>query len=145
MSNKVVKIIDRQSIMLEDCEVRQFGMQHFIILVICSIICAAILFIGTGITPQATSEQLFMIRWTVISLAGAVPLLLGFGTGLQNKNVPGFRVWVCGNYNSCIYIVKTTSERDQQEVCRAVQELEPKCHEIANKERELERIAQECK
>jgi hypothetical protein len=45
-----------------------------------------------------------------------------------------------------IIIPKTTDPKaDQIAICKAAKEIEAKCHEIANKRRELDHIAESCK
>jgi hypothetical protein len=146
MSNNEVKIkeIERQSIMLEECSVGQFSAARFLFIIVSSIGVAALLFALTN-PPAEAPDGRSILRSITIIVAGLSTLSLMLGGGIQNKSVPGFCVRILGEYDSRVYIVKTTPEQDQKEVCRVVQELEPRARAISKKDRELERIAQGCK
>lgn len=145
-SNEVtVKVVEGQSIKLEECEVGEFSAPRLLFIIVSSIALAALVFVFIGTTPKYPATEPAFLRPMVIITTGIFSFMLQCATGIQYKNVPGFSVRLLGDLNSRIYIKKTTPEEDQKEVCRAVQELEPRARSIAKKERELERIAQGCK
>jgi hypothetical protein len=139
-----IKVIEGQTIMLDECNVGEFSILRLLLIIGISIGFTAFFWGIIGTTPTTATEPQALRPVTIIGM-GICSFMLMCATGIQYKGVPGFSIRILGELNTRIYITKTTPEQDQKEVCRAVQELEPRAREISKKERELKRIAQGCK
>jgi len=145
----LIKKIERESIVLKDCEVGQFSwLLLFITIIITVTVAGAFVFFTypsvDGTTPVQTQVHILYplvvlaIGLGTFSLCGAA--MKGFCT-----SIPGYSIRIVGDYYSTRYIAKTTPEQDQKAICRIVNELEPRARKLSKKERELEQIAQGCK
>jgi hypothetical protein len=64
-----------------------------------------------------------------------------------HKSVPAYKIYSGSPDSECgIFIPKTDNPAaDQIAICKAAKEIEAQCHEIAERRRELDRIAEACK
>jgi len=76
----------------------------------------------------------------------AVVLIMVVGGLGSTHTVDAYMVYGGSNEYDGIRILKTSDDKaDQIAICKAAQEIESRCHEIAAKRAELDRIAASCK
>ena len=92
-----------------------------------------------GLQPPDRVSTMILIMLSILAAT--------FGTLLASSRISSESPAYCitGRGLSEVSIKKTTLEADQLAICKAVQELEVKVHEIAKKQKELETIAARCK
>ena len=104
---------------------------------------SSIFFYGVGIASNTQWD----IYWIGIPLVFTLLMtgVVALPAGLGNDLIPSYSVDLSNSYGANIIITKTTPDEDQVAICKAVQELEQKAHEMAKKKRELEQIGLKCK
>ncbi len=142
----VIKKVERETIVLEDCFVGKFS--PIIALAVFSVL--TIFTYSLGVLMISVfgdfNEQIYKLPYLALGMAGFFTFFLG-GLGACSEAIPAYEIKILGQHNndSRRMIIKTTPEADQVAVCRATQELESKARSISRKERELEQIAMKCK
>lgn len=80
--------------------------------------------------------------WAIAMIAGAISSVVSMNSAA--KQYPAYEVYP--GSGDGITIIKTTDPKaDQLAICKAAQQIESRCHEIAAKRAELDRIAAGCK
>ena len=138
--SKVIKTVEREDIVLGDCEIKELRGGSILTLLIISVIVGSIFVFLSPPPDEPTIYPLAVLGVILATWCGCMIIM-----NAVIPPVPGYSIRIIGDYTIERRVVKTTPEQDQKEVCQIVQELEPICREKAKKERELERIAQGCK
>jgi hypothetical protein len=136
----IVKNVESESIVLDDCEIKELSSVSILILLIISVIAGGIFVFLSPPSDEHIVYPLAVLGIILATWCGSMIIMNAF-----TAPVPGYSIWIVGDYKLEMRVIKTTPEQDQKEVCKIVQELEPICREKSKKKRELDRIAQGCK
>jgi len=145
MAKSLIKNVDGIGIWVADTAVEQFGMRE-----IAGIIIGFLITISLVATVYMTKHNDIIYLTVVMLCIGTiiVSLILVSGgmVGILFRLEPAYEVYPGSDINNSILIHKTTNEKaDQIAICKAAKEIESRCHEIAAKRAELDRIAAGCK
>lgn len=141
MSKSLIKTVEGIGIWVADTTTESFGIRElvgFIVGIIISIIIDVMAYTNNGGDIKVISLLPIIDSIIVIGI-----MLFGRMFGILFVEIPSYKVY--SGSDTGITIIKTTTESDQIAICKAAKEIEFRCHEIAEKRRELDRIAGNCK
>ena len=141
MSKSLIRTVDGIGIWVADTTTEHFGIAEKIV-IISGIIVSTILSVSTFMNGNPNS-LLLLIPLVSVFIVGST-LMGGKMVGVLLRDVPAYRVY-SGSDDDSIIIKTTNPTADQLAICRAAKEIESRCHEIAAKRAELDRIAKGCK
>jgi hypothetical protein len=136
-----IKEVERESIIMEDCDVTKFNWTKFAIIefAILTTIIVTVNFGVGGFNPDIRTFQIMFTIFMFLVISVFTTYFFCF------DGFPGWEVRILGHPAERVIIKKTTPEEDQKQVCQAAQSLESRAKEISKKKHEMERIAANCK
>jgi hypothetical protein len=149
MAKSLIKTVDGIGIWVRDNDVYKeepFGIRDIISILIISTVAFLVDFTYYK-TISLTSDILIEgVIFFIIFFSGLFLLSI---FGISFRTLPAYEIYP--GTETGIIVFKTTpngesiNNTDQLAICKAVKEIEARCHEIAAKRRELDRIAGNCK
>ena len=138
----MIKTIEGETISFHESKKEVFSWHEGICVLIGYL--AASFFIFT--TPNALLPQVVGLSILMVIILGIFSSMAVFAILIPTRFVPSHKkIWVIFTRDNKIKINQTTPEADQLAICKAAKELEKKAWEYANHQRELKRIAENCK
>ena len=142
MSKSLIKNVDGIGIWVADTTTEHFGIAEKLVIV-SGIIISTILSVLTIMNGNPNSLLLLIPLVSIFIVGGT--LMGGKMVGILLCDVPAYRVYTGSDISGATIIKTTNPQADQIAICKAAKEIESRCHEIAAKRAELDRIAAGCK
>ena len=143
MSKSLIKTVDGIGIWVRDSETEKYSrLQTKVINIIPALVIAFLLSCIWWSFNLDAFSKVVVIVFGILGIIDTVCMMIL----LMYPRVPSYTVYSGSEECNSIVIIKTTDPaKDQLAICRAAKEIESRCHEIAAKRAELDRIAKGCK
>lgn len=147
MSKSLIKTVDGIGIWVADTTTEHFGVKEIVGIVLGIIVALSLEIMAYG-NANVDIDIVSLVMWFL-----AFCIIIDFGIlytgsmfGILFQMEPAYKVYPGSDIGNSITILKTPdSKADQLAICKAAREIESRCHEIAAKRAELDRIAAGCK
>ena len=150
MAKSLIKTVDGIGIWVRDDAYKDvpFGIREIISIFVNIFISALIVYytcdkfnINTDIAASIIFSEICICMLIFLALF----VIEGY-CGFFFRSLPAYKIYPASDMEVGITVFKTTNEKaDQLAICKAAKEIESRCHEIAAKRAELDRIAAGCK
>jgi hypothetical protein len=144
----VIKHVEEEKITLSELKKDIWTWRHTVILIASYLIAGAVI-LAAALKLPIPSISVFVGVTFFWTLCGGFLIFVGSHTILSILQIfllktEGYDIGI-SKHRDHIFIPKLNSEADQIAICKAAKELEKKAWEYANRKRELQRIAENCK
>lgn len=137
MAKSLIRTVDGIGIWVRSGYIQEVDWSRVLITILISAIILLIAFYFSGNSDFTPSLCLIGVIVSIIFII-SIPF--------NCINVECYQIYSASESDEGIIISKTIdSKADQLAICKAAQEIESRCHEIAAKRAELDRIAASCK
>jgi len=137
MAKSLIRTVDGIGIWVRSGYIQKVDWSRVLITILIS---AIVLLFGLYFSGNSNIVSL----WCLIGIILSMIFIISIPFNLIN--VECYQIYSASESDDGIIISKTTDVKsDQIAICKAAQEIESRCHEIAAKRAELDRIAESCK